>query len=81
MKRYKTVDDYINNNALWPDELRQLRDVLLSTGLTEEFKWGAPCYTHDGKNITKDLRQWRMTSAKDIKLSVIKRYVKEATKL
>ena len=33
-------------------------------------------YTDNGK--TKDLRQWRMTSVKEIKPSVIKRYVKEA---
>ena len=30
---------------------------------------------------TKDLRQWRMTSASDIKPAVIKRYVKEAMQL
>ncbi len=51
MKRFKTVDNYISNNTLWPDELRRLREILLSTGLTEEVKWGAPCYTHEGKNI------------------------------
>lgn len=48
MQRYNTVDDYVESNTLWPDELRQ---KLLSTGLTEEVKWGAPCYTHSGKNI------------------------------
>ena len=42
MKRFKTVDDYIDNNELWPHELRRVREILLSTGLTEEVKWGAP---------------------------------------
>lgn len=29
----------------------RLREILLSTKLNEEVKWGAPIYTHDGKNI------------------------------
>lgn len=51
MKRFKNVDDYIDQNELWPEELRRIREILLATSLTEEVKWGAPCYTHDGKNI------------------------------
>ncbi len=51
MKRFETVDHYIASATQWQDELRQLREVLLSTGLTEEVKWGAPCYTHRGKNV------------------------------
>ncbi len=115
MKRSRTVDDYIGNASAWQPELRRLREVLLSTPLTEEVKWGAPCYTYNGKNVvglaafkewvclwfhqgalltdtngvlinaqegkTRALRQWRMTSASDIKPRVIKRYVKEAISL
>ena len=51
MKRYKTVDGYIENAALWRDELDRLREILLSTELTEDVKWGGPCYTYDGKNV------------------------------
>jgi len=51
MKRYKTVDDYIDGSENWQDELRQLRDILNATELTEEVKWGGPCYTYDGKNV------------------------------
>lgn len=51
MKRYKTVDDYIDGSERWQDELRQLRDILNATELTEEVKWGGPCYTYDGKNV------------------------------
>lgn len=35
----------------WQDELRVLRKLLLDCGLTEERKWGVPCYTHQNKNI------------------------------
>jgi len=51
MKRHKSVDDYIQSSAQWRNELAQLRSVLVSTELTEEVKWGAPCYTFDGKNV------------------------------
>ena len=45
------VDAYIQASKRWPAEITALRPVLLSTGLTEEIKWRAPCYSHDGKNI------------------------------
>ncbi len=51
MKRYKTVDDYIDGAEYWQEELQLLRKILLSTDLVEEVKWGGPCYTYDGKNI------------------------------
>ena len=51
MKRFKTVDDYISGSEQWSTELTKLREILNSTGLTEEVKWGAPCYTCDGKNV------------------------------
>ena len=51
MQRHKTVDDYIENAAQWQDELKRLREILQSTELTEEVKWGGPCYTYDGKNV------------------------------
>lgn len=35
----------------WREELNMLRQIVLETGLTEEIKWGAPVYTHKGKNI------------------------------
>ena len=31
--------------------MRTLRPILLSCGLTEEMKWGKPCFSHEGKNI------------------------------
>ncbi len=112
MQRAKSVDDYIASASDWQDELIRLREILRSTPLTEEVKWGAPCYTWKGKNVvgigafksyfglwfhqgallkddrnvlvnaqegkTRALRQWRMTSASEIRPQAIKRYVKEA---
>lgn len=45
------VDAYIERSDQWPDEMRALRSVLLDCGLTEEIKWGKPCYGYDGTNI------------------------------
>ena len=35
----------------WQEELQALRRILLESELTEELKWGVPCYTLDGKNV------------------------------
>jgi uncharacterized protein YdeI (YjbR/CyaY-like superfamily) len=35
----------------WTKELKQLRTLVLDCGLTEEVKWGVPCYTFDNRNI------------------------------
>lgn len=35
----------------WPEELIRLRAIALDCGLTEEIKWGVPCYTKGNKNI------------------------------
>lgn len=51
MKRTKTVEQYIDDAEDWHDELVRLREILCATDLTEEVKWGAPCYTYKGKNV------------------------------
>lgn len=51
MERHKTVQDYIDSQIERRDQLVLLRDTLLETELEETVKWGAPCYTVDGKNI------------------------------
>lgn len=51
MKRFETVDAYIEGAENWQNELRQLRKILKATVLKETVKWGAPCYTHGGKNL------------------------------
>lgn len=45
------VDAYIARTDGWPAEIVALREILLSCGLTEEIKWGKPCYGSDGKNL------------------------------
>ena len=45
------VDEYIERSEMWPDEMAALRPILLGCGLTEEFKWRKPCYSHQGNNI------------------------------
>ena len=45
------VDTYIVGSQMWPDEMTRLRSILLDSGLTEEIKWGKPCYSHEGSNI------------------------------
>lgn len=35
----------------WEEELKQLRTLLLDSGLTEEVKWSMPCYTYQNRNI------------------------------
>ena len=65
-QRYNTqVDDYFARGCgrcalfetpqcrvhQWQEEMQTLRDILLDAGLTEERKWGNPCYTLNGKNV------------------------------
>lgn len=35
----------------WRDELVQLREIILDSGLTEELKWKQPCYTFENSNV------------------------------
>ena len=45
------VDFYFNKAKKWQEELEQLRTIVLNCGLTEELKWGCPCYTFQKRNI------------------------------
>lgn len=45
------VDFYFAKAGQWQKEIRKLRMILLDCGLTEELKWGSPCYTLQHKNI------------------------------
>ena len=51
MKRHKTVQDYVDSHPEWQTELILLRDILVESELEETVKWGAPCYTINGKNV------------------------------
>ncbi len=45
------VDFYFTKAKKWQDELEQLRLIALDCGLTEELKWGVPCYTFQKSNL------------------------------
>lgn len=51
MKKATSVEEYIENNAHFKEELTLLRDLLLQTELEETLKWSAPVYTINGKNV------------------------------
>jgi uncharacterized protein YdeI (YjbR/CyaY-like superfamily) len=50
-KAHSKVDDFLAGAKKWKAELRKLRAILLESELTEDFKWGGPCYTFQGKNV------------------------------
>jgi uncharacterized protein YdeI (YjbR/CyaY-like superfamily) len=45
------VDFFFNKASQWQEEYKKLRTIILDCGLTEELKWGCPCYTYEKKNI------------------------------
>ena len=45
------VDEYLRKAKQWQEEFAKLRMIILDCGLTEELKWGCPCYTFEKKNI------------------------------
>ncbi|MGB8213805.1 MAG: YdeI family protein [Anaerolineales bacterium] len=45
------VDFYFNKAEKWQEEFKKLRAIILDCGLTEELKWGVPCYTLEKSNI------------------------------
>lgn len=45
------VDAFIGRAKKWQEEFSQLRTIILDCGLTEELKWGVPCYTFQNSNI------------------------------
>lgn len=45
------VDFYFSKNEKWQKETEKLRTIVLSCQLTEELKWGTPCYTFQNSNI------------------------------
>jgi uncharacterized protein YdeI (YjbR/CyaY-like superfamily) len=45
------VDEYLNKAKKWQNEFEKLRAIVLDCQLTEELKWGVPCYTFQKGNI------------------------------
>jgi len=51
MKKASSVEEYIEVNAHFEEELKLLREIINSTELEETLKWSAPTYTLNGKNV------------------------------
>ncbi|MDB5813828.1 MAG: hypothetical protein JWN23_945 [Rhodocyclales bacterium] len=45
------VDFYFGKDKKWQAETRKLRTIVLGCELTEELKWGVPCYALQDNNI------------------------------
>lgn len=45
------VDFFFTKATQWSEEYTKLRMIVLDCGLTEELKWGVPCYTYNKKNV------------------------------
>jgi uncharacterized protein YdeI (YjbR/CyaY-like superfamily) len=45
------VDFYFNADQKWQEEIRKMRTIAFDCGVTEELKWGCPCYTLNKRNI------------------------------
>ena len=45
------VDFFFDKASKWQEEYEKLRTIILDCGLTEELKWGTPCYTFENNNI------------------------------
>ncbi len=45
------VDEFLRTAKHWQEEYAKLRNIALDCELTEDFKWGHPCYTFEGKNV------------------------------
>lgn len=45
------LDFFFEKATKWQEELVKLREIVLDCGLTEELKWGVPCYTFNKTNV------------------------------
>lgn len=50
-KSNPNVDFFFNENSKWQEAYNTLRAIVLGCGLTEELKWGCPCYTLENSNV------------------------------
>ena len=50
-KKNPKVDAFLREDEKWREEFTKLREIILDSGLTEELKWGKPCYTSQDENV------------------------------
>lgn len=51
MKKFTSVEEYIEYHNQWTEALNLLRNIMISTELEETLKWSIPTYTINGKNV------------------------------
>jgi uncharacterized protein YdeI (YjbR/CyaY-like superfamily) len=49
--KLQEVDLFLSRAERWSKEMAKLRAIALDCELTEELKWGKPCYTFQGSNV------------------------------
>jgi uncharacterized protein YdeI (YjbR/CyaY-like superfamily) len=50
-QRNPKVDAFLGRAKQWQKEFEKLRSIILDCGLTEELRWGKPCYTFQKTNV------------------------------
>ncbi len=45
------VDVFLSKAPRWQEEMTKLRQIALDCQLTENIKWGKPCYTYNDSNV------------------------------
>ena len=50
-KRHPEADSYLNNLDRWRAEMVRLREIVLESPLSEDWKWKQPCYTFNKANV------------------------------
>lgn len=45
------VDWFFTKATKWQEAYEALRELILASGLSEELKWGCPCYTFQDTNV------------------------------
>jgi uncharacterized protein YdeI (YjbR/CyaY-like superfamily) len=45
------VNWFFDKDTPWKESYEKLRNIVLDCGLTEELKWGCPCYSVNQKNV------------------------------
>ena len=45
------VDGFLRKAKKWQQEFKKLRSIILDCELTEELKWGNPCYVFEDRNV------------------------------
>lgn len=51
MNTFEKIEHYFTKPSPWREGIQRLRAIIADTGLQEDWKWGLPCYTINGRNV------------------------------